>query len=133
MTDTATYVEVIAKVESTMLGWEDHGILTCWLHVSYGGSAQGIGGYALDASAGGDDRRRYGTAYGMEFVRRVMLAAGVGQWEHLKGRTLYVLREDDGWNARIVGLAPLPTERGERFIFDELRGYADPLRRMEGT
>lgn len=77
-------------IESTMLGYEDHGILTCWLTLSYGGSGQGFGGYALDEPVfeNGDRSKfkgRVGTAYGMQFVVGVMKAVGAESWENLKG------------------------------------------------
>ena len=34
-----------AVIQSTMLGYEDHGILTCFLHLDYSGAGQGFGGY----------------------------------------------------------------------------------------
>jgi hypothetical protein len=63
-----------------------------------------------------------GTAYGMEFIRRTLKAASVDEWEKLKGRTIYVLTEDDGWNSRVIGIGPLETEGTEKdnFIFDDL-------------
>ena len=39
---------VNAMIRSVALEYEDHGILTCWLHLDYGGSCQGFGGYSLD-------------------------------------------------------------------------------------
>jgi hypothetical protein len=116
------YTKEIARVERVTLGYEDHGIFTCMLTLNYGLSGQGAGGYALDRP--GDDGR-VGTAYGMEFIIRVMRACGVDEWSQIKGRTIMALRESDRYNARIVGLAPLPTEPGEPFIFDELREMAE--------
>lgn len=75
-----------ARIESTMLGTEDHGILTCYLTVAYDKCLrQGFGGYALDRF---DKTRdcRIGTAYGMEFVSRIMQTIGVEKWEDLKGK-----------------------------------------------
>lgn len=40
-----------AKVERAVIEIEDHGILTGWLYLSYGGSGQGFGGYALKGPA----------------------------------------------------------------------------------
>ncbi len=54
------------------------------------------------------------------FIRGVLRAAGVRRWELVKGRTLFVLFETEDWNAKPVGLAPLPTEPGETFYFSEL-------------
>jgi 3D (Asp-Asp-Asp) domain-containing protein len=119
----------IAKIERTMLGYEDHGILSCMLHVTYGSSGQGVGGYCLDTPIRDADDNfvcRMGTAYGMEFVARVIRACGVDTWEQIKGRTIYVLQDlEEGapaWGtSRVVGIENLPTERGERFIFADLR------------
>ena len=36
-----------AIITGTYLGIEDHGILTFWLYLDYGGSGQGFGGYQL--------------------------------------------------------------------------------------
>jgi hypothetical protein len=74
-----------AKITGTMLGVEDHSILTCWLYLDYGGMGQGFGGYALDTY----DKvkgRRVGTAFGMEFIRRIMEVVEVEKWEDLTGQ-----------------------------------------------
>lgn len=118
----------IAKITSTSLGYEDHGILTAMLTVDYGGSGQGIGGYSLDGPEhDADDKflRRVGSAFGMEFVARIIRACGVQSWEQVKGRTIFVLQDlDEGtlaWGtARVLGIENLPTEKGERFLFADL-------------
>ena len=73
-----------AKITSTMLGVEDHGILSAWLNLDYGGSGQGFGGYALDVW---DESRqkRIGQAYGAEFIRRILEVLEVTKWEKLPG------------------------------------------------
>jgi hypothetical protein len=109
------YTEEIAKVERTTLGYEDHGIMTCFLHLSFGSSGQGAGGYSLDAPAPSDGHR-VGTAFGMEWIIRAMRACGVDEWSKVTGRTIFALRE----GSRIIGIAPLPTEPGEPFLFAEL-------------
>jgi hypothetical protein len=116
---TPEFSRKIAKVESTMLGYEDHGILTAMLHVSYGGSGQGVGGYGLD---GYDEtlKRRVGVAFGMEWVARVIRACGVRSWEDVKGRTIHVLTDGDSFFAQVIGIENLPTEPGERFVFADL-------------
>lgn len=115
----------IAKAESTMLGVEDHGILTCFVHMKMGGSGQGAGGYSLDSNIkhtifkgynSPDDR--VGLTYGMEFVRRLIQAFGVDNWEDIPGRTVFVLREQP-WGP-IKGIRPLPTEEGTEFVFEDL-------------
>lgn len=114
-----TFTESIAKVESTFLGVEDHGIFTAMVHVSYGGSGQGIGGYALDTYVESTKERR-GTDYGMEWIRRFLNAAGVDSWEKLVGRTFIVLKDGDEWTGKVVGIKPLPTEKGKQFLFEDI-------------
>lgn len=119
----------IAKITGTMLGYEDHGILTCMLTVDYGGgSMQGVGGYCLDRPVMDDNDhfvKRIGTAYGMEFVARMIQACGVESWEQVKGRTIFVLQDlpegTSAWGtAKVVGIENLPTEGGCRFLFADL-------------
>jgi hypothetical protein len=110
----------IAKIDSTMLGFEDHGILTAMLYVSYGGSAQGVGGYVLDYWSE-PDKRRMAHALCGQFILGVLRATGASKWEAVKGRTLFVLLDSDAFQATAIGLAPLPTESGEVFLFDELK------------
>jgi len=74
-----------ALIESTMLGVEDHGILSCFLHLKYDGSGQGFGGYSLDTYNG---KEREGTAWGMEFVRRILEVLEADKWEDLPGMYL---------------------------------------------
>jgi hypothetical protein len=119
------YREVIAKIESTFLGIEDHGIFTAFLHVTYGSGGQGIGGYAMDEY---DGENRVGTAYGMEWIRRVLLACGVDSWEKLSGRTVYLLKtpeQDRIGSTGAIGIRPLPTEPGREFIFDDIKHLAE--------
>ena len=64
-----------AKIVSTMLGIEDHGIMTCMLTLDYGGVTQGFGGYNL----------KYGP-YGVKFLREILETVGVSEWEDLPGK-----------------------------------------------
>src|SRR4051812_19355959 len=83
-----------------MLGVEDRGILTCWLNLDFGGSGQGFGGYALDQWDEEKDAR-LGTAYGMEFIRRLMNVVGVEKWEDLVGK--HVRAETDWSRVHRIG------------------------------
>lgn len=121
MTKLDDYVKEIGKITETSLGWEDHGILTAYLRMDFGSSGQVVGGYMLDAPQRDEKDQflgRQGTAYGMEWIRRAMQACGVDSWEKVKGRTIFVLREERF--GQPVGIAPLPTEPGTPFIFKEL-------------
>ena len=73
-----------AKIIDTMLGIEDHGILTCMLTLDYGGSAQGFGGWELD-NFSKEFGRRIGTAFGMEFINLLLRTLEVSSWEELIG------------------------------------------------
>ena len=86
-----------AVIESTHLGWEDHGILTCYLYLDYGGSSQGFGGYALDeptTDRSGKFAGRAGSATGMRFIERILKTVGAEKWEDLKGKHVRV-RQDN--------------------------------------
>lgn len=74
-----------AVISRTTLGYEDHGILSAYVGLDYGGSVQSFGGYALDKYDAGL-KRRIGTAYGTEFIIRVLRVLGVDSWEKVKGQ-----------------------------------------------
>lgn len=77
---------VNVKIKSTSLGYEDHGILTCWLNMEGDGWGQGFGGYALDCYSS-VDKKRHGTIYGMEFIQNILKTLEVDSWEKLKGES----------------------------------------------
>ena len=88
-----------AKITSTMLGVEDHGILTCFVHLSGDSWGVGFGGYALDQYSENEKRRR-GTAYGMEFIRRLLATLDVETWEKLPGQVVRV--DTEGWGGKAL-------------------------------
>jgi hypothetical protein len=67
---------------------EDHGNLSAYVNLSYGGSGQGFGGYALDND------------FASVFIRKVMEVVGVTKWEDLRGKSVRVIGDD----YRIVSL-----------------------------
>lgn len=79
------------RIESTMLGVEDHGIFTCVLHISFNGSGQGFGTACLD-SYDTVKKKRIGTRWGLEYIMRLMEAVGVDKWEDLQGKFVRVKR-----------------------------------------
>ena len=89
---------VNARITRTMLGYEDHGILTCYLHLDYGGSGQGFGGYSLD-SWDDDEKRRNCVAFGLEFIAQTIKTVGVDKWEDLPGKHIRVRREHNSIHA----------------------------------
>lgn len=118
--DNSTATERIAKIERTFLGYEDHGIFTAIINLSYGSSAQGAGMLSLDYRDKENEGGRIETDPGCvhRFVTGCLRACGVDQWEHIKGRTVIAICEE-GWNGKVVGLKPLPTEPGSEFLFSD--------------
>lgn len=95
-------------VESTTLGIEDHGIFTAWLHLTFDGSGQGFGGYALDGVAEGADERP-GTAFGCDFILSILRTLQVESWEKLPGTPLRVRRDEP--SGPIVGIGHFVKDR----------------------
>jgi hypothetical protein len=78
-----------AVIEKVRITNEDHGLLSAWVYLDYGGSGQGFGGYALylpkDFRHSTNHRNYCG-----HFLWRVMEVAGVSDWGHLQGKTVRV-------------------------------------------
>jgi len=69
-----------AKISSASLGVDScDGIMSSFIHLDYGGSGQGFGGYALTS----------GRSLGL-WVKRVMEVVGVGEWSALQGKPVRV-------------------------------------------
>lgn len=104
----------IAKAGKPTLGWEDHGILTAYVPLDYGGSFQSLGGFCLSWSPPPNHEERYHSK-SMEWCARLMKAFGVREWSEIEGCTVFVRADYE----HVYGVKPLPTESGEEFIFDE--------------
>ncbi len=85
-----------AKITSTLFGYEDHGILTCYLHFDIsGGSSIAFGGYNLNS---------IGTGY---FVKKILDVVGVNEWELLVGKHVRIKLED----RRLVAIGNIMDDR----------------------
>jgi hypothetical protein len=88
-------------IESTSLGWGGGApCLTVYLHLKFDGAGQGFGGYSHDSpifDAAGKFLRREGTAWGMEYISRVLTTLEIETWEKLPGTIVRVRREKDRW------------------------------------
>lgn len=87
-------IEKNAVIESAQISNDDHGILTTWLILDYGGSGQGFGGYVLylpkDFTHSANQKNYCG-----HFIWRVMEIAGVEDWSELVGKTIRVRVPDE--------------------------------------
>lgn len=70
---------------------DDHGCLSAWLTLDYGGCGQGFGGYALYLPKSFTHHELNSVAG--HFIWRVMEVAGVLKWADLKGKTVRVKAE----------------------------------------
>lgn len=90
-----------AIIERTMLGYEDHGILTCFLCLKQSSSGQGFGGYTLDDRPKKDkEGNRYGgrepAVFAGFWIKRILEVVGVSKWEDLVGKHIRVVGEEFG-------------------------------------
>lgn len=79
-----------AIIESATITNDDHGLLSAWVHLEYGGSGQGFGGYALYLPKSFTYHDMSAPNYAGHFIWRVMEVAGVSRWDQLKGKTVRV-------------------------------------------
>ncbi len=91
-----------AIIKSAKITAEDHGMLTVWLELDYGGCFQGFGGYNLH-SISGDFKQCRANVCG-HFVWRVMEVAGVYDWSDVAGKCVRVRREDDNFSAKVLAI-----------------------------
>lgn len=79
-----------AVIESATIANDDHGLLTAWVHLNYGGSGQSFGGYVLYLPNDFFHHDSGGPNYAGHFIWRVMEVAGVSEWGKLAGKTVRV-------------------------------------------
>lgn len=80
-----------ALIETARITNDDHGLLSAWLGLDYGGSGQGFGGYPLylPSSFSHSEQSKQANYCG-HFIWRVMEIAGVSEWSKLPGKTIRV-------------------------------------------
>src|SRR3954464_16039866 len=81
-----------AVIKTARITNDDHGLLTAWLDLDYGGSGQGFGGYLLYLPSDWKNHKQQAN-YAGHFIYRVLQIAEVDDWAKLKGRTVRVKAE----------------------------------------
>lgn len=76
-----------AKIDSTFLGIEDHGILTFYIKFNYGYCLQSFGGIALIGQ---------GKSVDIKFLEDLLKVVGVDSWEKLVGKHVRVIVKNNG-------------------------------------
>lgn len=111
----------LAKIKSAGLEIKERGILNFWIIVDYeDGGSQGIGGIALD-TYDENKKKRVGTAYGCEVIRRLLLALGVNDFSEMKGQIIWVLGERAGCSFKPKGIKRLEINGGgDAVVFNEI-------------
>jgi hypothetical protein len=98
-----------AQIEDTMLGNEDHGILTFYLFLKFDGSGQGFGGYAL-STYDKEKKRRVGHAFGTDCILQILDVLKARKWEELRGKYVRVKR-DAGWSGKIRAIGHIVEDK----------------------
>lgn len=75
-----------AIIKSVRLTSDDHGLLSCWLYLDYGGCSQGFGGWALYLPK--SFRHHTLNSIAGHFIFRCMEIADVTEWDKMVGKTI---------------------------------------------
>jgi len=83
-----------AVITGANIGFGDRGFLDCWLHLDYGGSGQGFGGYVLYLPKSFGHHKLESVAG--HYIFRIMEVAGVTEWKDIIGKTIRVRGNNGG-------------------------------------
>ena len=112
----------LAKITKAKLEIKERGILNFWIYVDYEeGCSQGIGGITLD-DYDEEKKRRVGTSYGCEMIRRILLELDVDDFSEMKGKMIWVYGEGDGFSFKTKGIKSLDVDnkKSKKLIFDDV-------------
>jgi hypothetical protein len=98
-----------AKIVRTMLGIEDHGIMSFFVFIERPGAGCGFGGYSLDGPGElrHDDRRGHGRSY--QAIYHILKTVGVDSWEKLPGTLIRI--EDNGLGGKLDKIGHIMEDR----------------------
>ncbi len=77
-----------AVIKSARITSDDHGLLSSWIDLDYGGVGQGFGGYGLYLPKGFKHHELKSVAG--HWIWRCMEIAGVERWDQMAGKTVRV-------------------------------------------
>lgn len=98
-----------AVIKSTMLGREDHGIMTFMINIQFDNCVCcGVGAYALD-EYDNKSKTRVFRAESMTAISTILDVVGVDTWEELPGK--YIRFEDNGWGSTITKIGNIIEDR----------------------
>lgn len=104
-----------AKIVSTMLGIEDHGIMSFFVFCEWSGAGCGFGGYCLDGPDRQDDNtplrsnKRIGHGHSYQAIRHILETVGVEKWEKLPGTLIRI--EYNGLGKQLVKIGHIMEDR----------------------
>ena len=81
---------------------DDHGVLTAYLGLDYGGAVQGFGGFALYLPKSFTHHSLLSVAG--HFVFRCMQIADVNEWTDIKGKAIRVELTEPGFGAGVIAI-----------------------------
>jgi hypothetical protein len=97
-----------ARITSTMLGREDHGIMTFMIYIDAGDFSCGVGGFCLDEFNTTTQTRVF-RVESMEVISKILDVVGVDKWEDLPGK--HIRFEDVGWGSTVTKIGNIITDK----------------------
>ena len=114
-----------ARIMSTMLGREDHGIMTFMIYIDAGDFSCGVGGFCLDEFNTASQTRVF-RAKSMKAISEILNVVGVDKWEELPGK--YIRFEDNGWGSTVTKIGNIIDDKWldmRKFFGEERENYTD--------
>ncbi len=112
-----------ARIQSTMLGREDHGVMTFMIYINADSFTCGVGGYCLDEFNPATQTRVF-RAKSMEAISKILEVVGVDKWEDLPGK--YIRFEDNGWGSTVTKIGNIINDKW--FDLREFFGKVDEVK-----